>query len=386
MVHQHVAGPQHCEQVGGALPVQARLRHGGERVVLELGPIQRVQRPQGAEIQESPNLVHVLIIELQLAGQETPHLVGDRSVELQAHRAGGAAAANEHRLDGGEEILRLVLLHVHIGVAGDPEDVVREDLHPGEQRVEVRGQHLLDGYEPFAVGQGHEPVEQRRHLHPGEAPLPGHGVADDRRQVQRQARDVREGVGRVHRERREHREDPLLEQPVELGPIVPVQLGPGHDPDPRLVERGQNLLRQQVPGAIDELGHALADSRELLARGHPLGGGDEDPRRGLLLQPGHPDLEELVEVLAEDRQELRPLQQGRGGVLRQGQHARVEVEPGQLAVEVAGVRRREKRGWGGDVHLVRAAPPWPARTPIDGSRLQHTSARRGKSERRVNGR
>src|SRR3989442_15714349 len=53
-------------------------------------------------------------------------------------------------------------------------------------------------------------------------------------------------------------------------------------------------------------------------------------------------LEELVQVGAEDRQELEPLEPGVRGVGGLFEHPRVELEPGQLAVEV--VIRRKRRG------------------------------------------
>src|SRR5207253_8610472 len=56
----------------------------------------------------------------------------------------------------------------------------------------------------------------------------------------------------------------------------------------------------------------------------------------------YPDLEELVQVGAEDRQELEPLEPRVRGVGGLFEHPRVELEPGQLAVEV--VIRRERRG------------------------------------------
>src|SRR5216683_6032182 len=54
----------------------------------------------------------------------------------------------------------------------------------------------------------------------------------------------------------------------------------------------------------------------------------------LLLQAGDTDLEELVDVLAQDRQEAHPLEERKRLVLRHGQHPLVEVELGDLAVDV----------------------------------------------------
>src|SRR5207245_1041980 len=53
-----------------------------------------------------------------------------------------------------------------------------------------------------------------------------------------------------------------------------------------------------------------------------------------VLQAGNADLEELVEVLAEDGEELGPLEQRERLVLGQGEHAGVEVQPRELPVEV----------------------------------------------------
>ena len=62
------------------------------------------------------------------------------------------------------------------------------------------------------VADGHEPVEDRRHLHPGEVLLAGLRVAHQHREVEREPGDVGERVRRVDGQRRQHREDPLPEQ------------------------------------------------------------------------------------------------------------------------------------------------------------------------------
>ena len=75
----------------------------------------------------------------------------------------------------------------------------------------------------------------------------------------------------------------------------------------------------------------------------------------LLPEPGHPDLEELIEVFREDRQEPDAFQQGVTRVAGLMKDARVELEPRELTVEVGercpGTRRstgtRCERGSGG---------------------------------------
>ena len=97
-------------------------------------------------------------------------------VDLEPHDVPGALAQREHALDRLEQVVVLVV-ELEVGVAGDAERVVGDDLHAGEQPVEVRGDHLLERHEPLAVGHHEEAGEQRRDLHPGEALLAGLGVA-----------------------------------------------------------------------------------------------------------------------------------------------------------------------------------------------------------------
>ena len=109
---------------------------------------------------------------------------------------------------------------------GDAERVLREHFHPGEQRVEVRGDDLLERHVPRAVGDADEAGEQRRHLDPGEPLLAARLVAHDDREVERQVRDVGERVRGVDGERCEHREDPVVEHAGELRLRVGVELVP----------------------------------------------------------------------------------------------------------------------------------------------------------------
>ena len=54
----------------------------------------------------------------------------------------------------------------------------------------------------------------------------------------------------------------------------------------------------------------------------------------LLLQAADALHEELVEIRADDRDELHALEQGRARILGLPQDAEVEVEPGELTVQV----------------------------------------------------
>jgi len=75
------------------------------------------------------------------------------------------------------------------------------------------------------------------------------------------------------------------------------------------------------------------DRGELLRRGRPVGA--LRARRVLqqLLDAGDADLEEFVEVARGDAEESQPLEQRHGGVLGLGEHALVELELRELAVD-----------------------------------------------------
>ena len=92
--------------------------------------------------------------------------------------------------------------------------------------------------------------------------------------------------------------------------------------------------------AVGLAGHQLldpgADRAELLDLVEAVGRGRAHADRELFLQARDPDLEELVDVAAEDREELRPLEQRDRRVLGEREDARLELEHRQLPVQVAG--------------------------------------------------
>ena len=110
--------------------------------------------------------------------------------------------------------------------------------------------------------------------------------------------------------RRQRRQDRLVQQPILLG-----------DQHPRLV--------------VDDA-QQRAQSRQRHAR-------RREPRAELLLEPGDPDLEELVEIVADDAEEAEPLEQRGRRILRERQHPAIERELRQLAID---------RRWTGWLHRV----------------------------------
>ncbi len=205
--------------------------------------------------------------------------------------------------------------------------------HAGEQRTQVGGDDLFEGDVTLAVGHDHEAGQQVGHFDPGEAALTGVGIAHHHRQVQRQVGDVRERVAGIDGQRGEHRENLVLELLDELLAVVVIQLIPVGKVDADLAQSRRHLVEEGCRLPLHDRRHAFTDGGKLLARSEPVWGRRPQSGRHLVLEGGHPDLEELIEAGAEDGEELGPLQQRDVGDLSPGQDALAEVEPRQLPVD-----------------------------------------------------
>jgi hypothetical protein len=127
----------------------------------------------------------------------------------------------------------------------------------------------------------------------------------------------------------------LAQLQVALRPFVVAD-----DADPRRPAGSRSWrIRLRVSASS---GSSVPGCVELLGRAHAVGRGMRAAGRDLLLQAGDADLEELVEVAGEDRQEADALEQRVALVHRLVQHALVEVEPRQLAVDVRDTSARNR--------------------------------------------
>ena len=96
--------------------------------------------------------------------------------------------------------------------------------------------------------------------------------------------------------------------------------------------RNQNLVEYAVL-LVDQGMRALADIAQQVDRREPIGATLVLPQFHDFLQSGHANLEELVEVGTGNAQELEPFQQGQPLVLGLLQHALVELQQRQLAID-----------------------------------------------------
>ena len=74
----------------------------------------------------------------------------DGLLDLEPHRR-AEPAPQQLLLQRREEVLGVVLLDLEVLVAGDPEGVVLEHLHAGEQPLEVVADDVLERHEPLVA-------------------------------------------------------------------------------------------------------------------------------------------------------------------------------------------------------------------------------------------
>ena len=104
-----------------------------------------------------------------------------------------------------------------------------------------------------------------------------------------------------------------------------------------LGERRAEVVRRSSGCRRSRSSIARSRIRSITSAGRdPVGAAGVELALDLVVQPGDPHHVELVEVVLVDRAEPQPLQQRHVGVLGELQDPLVEVEPGELAVEVEG--------------------------------------------------
>jgi len=332
-----------------------RRRVGLEGLVLQLGVVQAHDLPEVLR-EDGLRPVDLELVQAQVAAEDLDHVVGHLGLHDHPDREPDVPVL-QGLLHGGHEVAGLVDGDLDVGVAGDPEAVCAVHGEAGEQRGDVVLYDVLDEHVHLL------PLDLRGDLdEPGEHPYgdldPGVHVLVPALQlhcyVQGVVRDERERVGDVQPQRGEQRVDPL---PVELG-------------DPCLLVR----VEVQVPLDVDALvGQLGAEDRPAVAvllqepldgLGHPLHQGVVVDRGVVrtgdgraLDYPGDADHEELVHVGVADGQELDPLEQRVALVEGLLEASPVELQPGQLPVDVVALVVEVRAGGRGLLTPHRNHPP-----------------------------
>ena len=338
VVQQHVLPGQHLEEVG--LVFKRRRQPGLEGWVLELGALHLVRDfAQAVQVHRPGDPVEVVGVQAELLQQEFGHAFRAAVGDLEPHRI-AEVPVQQFALKCDAHVGDLLLVDEEVGVARDAELVAAQHVHAGEELTHMGVQDRREEHEVIAAagdsgGQPDQPRQRARRLHDGCA-----GTAAERitpvqldREVEALVEHLGERVRGVQPDRRQHREQ-LAEEVI---------------PDPEFLRRGPVLaaaeadafvrkLRQQdfieervlrLDQQPDFADHECIDFDRVFA----VGAGLVDVELDLLLQAGHPDLDEFVQVGRNDAQELESFQQRHGLVGRLGQDAPVEGQEPEFSVE-----------------------------------------------------
>jgi hypothetical protein len=343
--------------------------------------VQLLDRPPVAHAHPIRGADDDVLLDGEVLDQDVEHAAGHGRVDFE-QRQRAVAQLLQALVDGLEQVVGFILLDHHVGVADDAEEMRAADLRAREQLLDV----VLDDI--FEEGEGqpalrgdvlrhrHEAREHVRHFDARE--LGAAAMLHDHREVLAQVRDVGERVARIEGERGQHREDVGAE---EAGEVLVDRRREVGDVEEVHAFGGEQRPQRVVPAARQAAHHRqrpAADGHQLLLGVQPVGREILDAGAVLLEQRRQPHHEELVQVGRRDAEELDPLQQRVGGVPGLGQHALVELEPGQLAIQVERGIREVGRidaapvGWLDDGRELLPAAPRPA---LAGDRIGRTDVR-----------
>src|SRR6266404_9245022 len=150
---------------------------------------------------------------------------------------------------------------------------------------------------------------------------------------------------RVHRERRQHRKDFFLKIFAGPGGAFGRQFGDVAYPNAVVGQLRKNFLVEKIVFRGDQLVRDALNLIEGLGWAQTIRGDIARLAFDLLLDAGDADLEELVQVRAENGEKLNSFEQRLGRVLRFFKDATIEFEPAQLAIdEVLWISKAFARG------------------------------------------
>ncbi len=230
VVHEQVAFAHRAEHVRAlALAAQQpRMGDPDDRLLAQLDVAGQLDDlPQRAHVEQAVDRVDLLVLHAQQPRQRLAQLLGAVRADLDAHDLAETPAA-QLVLDRLQQVGGVVG-DLQVGVACHAEDVVVGDLHAREQRVEMVGDHVLQRHQQRRLGRRLlERDEARqdlgRHLHAREHRLLADRVAHEHGEAEGQVGDVGERAPGRDRQRRQRREDRLLEVPGELRAALVVEL------------------------------------------------------------------------------------------------------------------------------------------------------------------
>ena len=154
MMHQDIALGKHGEEIGrlAVNALQAPLRYRGPGLVLEVGPIKRINRPEVTEVEQPRQAIDITRTQVELGDQQAKYLARHRFIDLEPYHARLSLLAAELTLDRFQQVGGFIVDEIEVRVPRDPERVVPRHLHAGKEGIEVERDHLLERYVPSLAG------------------------------------------------------------------------------------------------------------------------------------------------------------------------------------------------------------------------------------------
>ncbi len=163
---------------------------------------------------------------------------------------------------------------------------------------ERRQQHKAVGIAGELPGHPDHARQRAGRLHDRQVGLPAEGILARQfnDEIQALVEHPREGVGRVQRDRRQDRAELAHEEAARPFTLCLVPGGGQVKEHPFFLQQGQNHVLQHVILHCHQLLHAFRDDLVCLLQGKAVGRDAGRIVTHLLLQAGHADLEELVQI------------------------------------------------------------------------------------------
>ncbi len=219
MVNEYVTPADCLEDVRPAGETRCRVRH--QRFIFKLSiPLPLMQGHQSGQVDGPIDHIQTARFEVERFAEQPDETVIGATADLESHRL-AAPPLPQRFLDRQQQVLDLVLVDRQVRVPRHPEHRLTHDAEAAEQLVDSLADQILKQHEagpPPLRGQHHHTLQHRGHLHHAKqlSRSPLAQILKQDRYIQALVVDVREGMARIDRQRREHRVDVARKQPVNV--------------------------------------------------------------------------------------------------------------------------------------------------------------------------
>ena len=290
-----------------------------------IGILHLQRRPPGEE--------NLLLLHLEAVPEILGKMAADGLVQLQTHYRQTAALLEQlfHLLAEIHLPVKGFIIRVDIRIAGDAKHYLLQHVIHAENVIGVFIEHGLHRHiAPLVPGQEDQGRQGGRHRKQPEGfPLfPGKQHTD----MKHFPLNMGKGMVGIHNLRGQHRLNHIFEVVLDIFLFLRCQITDRQAVQPFPLQAALYIGVGAVPAAVEGR-HCRIDLLQLLA-----GGETGFVVYRLLLhhrqipQAPHPDHKKLIQVTGKDRQELQPLQQGDGFVLRLLQYSGIKLQPGELSI------------------------------------------------------